>query len=79
MDDHTQRKKPVIKRVLHASGLEVFTFDSVLLRDWVIKASASNLDSIFVVMKNIKTGEVIAEFFTDEVQANDFINYYVDL
>jgi hypothetical protein len=77
MDDSKQRKKPVVRKIVHVSGFEVFTFDSVLLKDWVIKASASSHDSILVVMRNVKTGEVLSNFFTDETEANDFINYYV--
>lgn len=78
MDD-LQRKRPVIRRTLHPSGTEVFSFDSVLLKNWIVKASASSQDSILVVMKNVKTEEVLTYFFSDEVQANDFINFHTQI
>lgn len=68
-----------MRKVPHDSGVDIFSFDNVILKNWVIKASASSVDSILIVMRNIKTGEVITDFFTDEVKANDFINYYVQL
>lgn len=72
-----QYKRLSLTRTKADNGLEVYSFDTVLLGDWLIKASLSNFDTIFVLMESIETGETCSGFFTDELKANDFINLKV--
>jgi len=72
-----QHKRLSLTRTKTSSGLEVYSFDPVLLGDWLIKASLSNLDTIFVLMENIITKETCSGFFINEIKANDFINLRV--
>lgn len=57
-------------------GLQLFSFNTVLLNNWFVKASLSSIDTILIVMQNIETEEVVLGFFIDEVQANEFVNFY---
>lgn len=68
------QKKYKISSYSHPSGVKFFSFNTILLEDWFVKASISSVDSICVVMQNINTGAVRTGFFTDESQANQFIN-----
>jgi len=58
------------------SGLQLFSFNTVLLDDWLVKASLTSADTIVVIMQNIETGSVATGFFTDENKANDFVNLH---
>lgn len=58
------------------SGLQLFSFNTVLLNDWFVKASLTSIDTIVIVLQNIESGEVVTGFFTDENKANEFVNFY---
>lgn len=77
--DNKQRKKPTLRRTRLKSGFEVFSFEPILLGNWMVKASLSSHDTIFISMMNVETGEVETQFFTDETQANDFINHFITI
>jgi hypothetical protein len=46
--------------------------------EWYIKASFSSLNTLCVVMYNEKTDECQVGFFTDELEANRFIEYTLE-
>jgi len=58
-------------------GLEILSVDPIKIDNWVIKASSSTLDSIFVVMVNIETGDTKTGFFSSEIDANLFITRWL--
>ena len=68
--------KHQITTYITKSGLQMFSFNTVLLNDWFVKASLSSIDTILVVMQNIETSEVVTGFFTDENKANEFVNFH---
>lgn len=55
------------------SGQCLFSSNVVLLNEWLIKASISNLDSIMILLQNINSNEIKIKFFKDELEANKFI------
>jgi len=46
--------------------------------EWYIKASLSSFDTMCIVMYNEKTDECQVGFFTDELEANRFIEYTLE-
>lgn len=77
MDKSNQKVRKLDLTTLKTeSGFELFSFNTVLLENWFVKASISNADTICVLMMNIESEELVVGFFTDEVKANDFVNFW---
>jgi len=74
--NHQKHPSHSITTYKHPSGFRLFSFETVLLNNWFVKASLSSADTIFIVLQNIETGEVVTGFFIDENKANEFVNFY---
>jgi hypothetical protein len=59
-------------------GLEILSVDPIRIENWIIKASSSTFDSIFVVMINVETGDTKTGFFSSEIDANLFITRWIN-
>ena len=69
-----------IEKFEHPSGLELHSFRTVLIGEWLVRVSASNVDSVVIVMiKPTKPGEFVMGTFTDELEANNFLNFWLDV
>ena len=69
-----------IKHYRHTSGLEISSFNPVAINDWIIMVSVSNIDSVVLIMqKRVEPFEFVMGTFTDELKANDFLNFWLDL
>lgn len=59
------------------SGLDLHSFETVELEDWLVRVSVTNIDSILVVMQHPSTLITRVGFFFDELEANKFINFWL--
>lgn len=69
-----------ISKFEHPSGLEVHSFKPILINDWLVRVSVSNIDSVVIIMiKPTNPSEYVMGTFTDELKANDFLNFWLDV
>jgi len=68
-----------VSRFNSRCGLQIFSSKTVLINEWFIKASISNLDSIIIFLQNINSGEIKIGFFIDELEANKFVCLHTDI
>lgn len=69
-----------IDRYSDPSGLEIHSFKTVRIGDWIVRVSVSNIDSVVIIMmKTIYPYEMVMGTFTDEMEANNFLNFWLDV
>lgn len=67
-----------IDRYSDPSGLEIHSFKTVRIGDWIVRVSVSNVDSVIIIMiKAINPSEMVMGTFTDENDANKFLNFWL--
>lgn len=75
--DRESEKSLSVKTFLMFNGIQLHSFDTVKMNDWMVRVSITNIDSIMVVLQNPNTLECKVGFFYDELLANKFINSFV--
>lgn len=68
-----------IERFEHPSGMEIHSFKTVLIGEWLVRVSVSNIESVVLVMIKPKNpSRCIVRVFSDELCANEFLNSVLD-
>jgi len=60
------------------SGLELTSVEPVVINDWILKASMTNLDTILVVMHHRLLHVTKIGLFEEENSANQFVMFWIE-
>ena len=60
------------------NGLELTSIEPVVINDWILKASMTNLDTILVIMHHRLLHVTKLGTFEDEDAANSFVMYWLE-
>ena len=74
----SQSKQQFVTSVSNFNGLVLTSVEPVRIGDWFIKASMTNLDSIFVIMHHAINKQTKLQFFDDEAKANKFVMMWLN-
>jgi len=73
-----ERTKYLTKVKSLESGLELTSVEPVVINDWVLKASMTNLDTILVVMHHRLLHVTKIGLFEEENSANQFVMFWIE-
>lgn len=73
-----ERIKYLTKVTSHESGIELTSVEPVVINDWLLKASLTNLDTILVVMHHRLLHVTKIGLFEEEDSANRFVMFWLE-
>ena len=63
----------VTTRYVSEGGFELFSYNTLQLRNWFVRVSITETDTIMAVLTHVHLGLTKIAFFNDEVKAHQFI------
>jgi hypothetical protein len=59
------------------SNMKLLSFDTLQRGDWLVRVSVLGMENILVCLHNEQTFETIIRSYTDELDANLYIEYII--
>lgn len=78
MDLPKEYQKSLTTRFVDRRGIELYSLCTVVINNWMVRASITVFDTVLVVMTHKHLGFTKVSFFTDETKAHDYIHSIVN-